>query len=127
LLTYGALCRGLLSGKMDENSTFEGDDLRKIDPKFQGERFKQYLQAVNRLSEYAREHHNKALLLFAVRWILDSGIKSAIWGARRPDQLNNVGAAMGWHLSAEDLKAVNIILQETLEEPVGPEFMAPPA
>src|SRR5262252_8872123 len=34
-LTYGALCRGLLSGAIDENTKFEGDDLRKTDPKFQ--------------------------------------------------------------------------------------------
>ncbi len=35
LLAYGALCRGLLSGKMTADRKFEGDDLRKIDPKFQ--------------------------------------------------------------------------------------------
>jgi hypothetical protein len=27
-------------------TTFEGDDLRKADPKFQGDRFRQYLTAV---------------------------------------------------------------------------------
>ena len=33
-LTYGSLCRGLLSGKMKLNSQFRGDDVRKLDPKF---------------------------------------------------------------------------------------------
>ena len=33
-LTYGALCRGLLSGKSQEKAHFEGDDLRLTDPKF---------------------------------------------------------------------------------------------
>src|SRR5258707_961232 len=34
VLAYGALCRGLLSGKITENTRFEGDDLRNVDPKF---------------------------------------------------------------------------------------------
>src|SRR5436309_10587821 len=36
---YGALCRGLLSGRMRPDSKFEGDDLRRTDPKFQQPRF----------------------------------------------------------------------------------------
>ena len=32
---YGALCRGLLSGRMRSNTTFGSDDLRRNDPKFQ--------------------------------------------------------------------------------------------
>src|SRR6478736_6506284 len=38
VLSYGALCRGLLSGRMSATTKFEGDDLRKVDPKFQGAR-----------------------------------------------------------------------------------------
>jgi len=38
-LTYGALCRGLLSGKLHEDLHFGGDDLRLTDPKFQPPRF----------------------------------------------------------------------------------------
>src|SRR5256885_1443084 len=40
---YGALCRGLLSGRMTADTTFKGDDLRHSDPKFQPPRFAQYL------------------------------------------------------------------------------------
>src|SRR5262249_42755869 len=36
VLSYGALCRGLLTGKMTPQTKFEGDDLRNVDPKFQG-------------------------------------------------------------------------------------------
>jgi len=38
-LGYGALCRGLLSGRMRSGTTFDGDDLRRNDPKFQPPRF----------------------------------------------------------------------------------------
>ena len=53
-LTYGALCRGLLSGKLQEDAHFTGDDLRTHDPKFQAPRFAQYLAAVRRLDQFAR-------------------------------------------------------------------------
>jgi aryl-alcohol dehydrogenase-like predicted oxidoreductase len=33
VLSYGALCRGLLTGKITADSTFGGDDLRNSDPK----------------------------------------------------------------------------------------------
>jgi aryl-alcohol dehydrogenase-like predicted oxidoreductase len=53
-LGYGALCRGLLSGKMRPQTAFSGDDLRKSDPKFQKPRFAQYLAAVQRLDQWPR-------------------------------------------------------------------------
>ena len=42
VLSYGALCRGLLSGRMTADTKFDGDDLRKVDPKFQGKRSRQF-------------------------------------------------------------------------------------
>src|SRR5579863_6837148 len=39
VFAYGAICRGLLSGRMDPDSRFEGDDLRRTDPKFQSPRW----------------------------------------------------------------------------------------
>src|SRR5258707_10723312 len=53
---YGALCRGLLSGRMRADSKFEGDDLRRTDPKFQQPRFAQYLAAVERLERVRQQH-----------------------------------------------------------------------
>jgi aryl-alcohol dehydrogenase-like predicted oxidoreductase len=125
LLTYGALCRGLLSGKMTPATQFEGDDLRKVDPKFQQPRFGQYLDAVNRLDRFARERHGKGVMQLAVRWILDQGADIALWGARHPQQVDGVGDVMGWRLTDEDMKEIYRILVETVSEPVGPEFMAP--
>jgi len=125
-LTYGALCRGLLTGKMQEDSTFEGDDLRKMDPKFKGDRYKQYLAAVHQLHEFAKEHFGKTVRDLAVRWILDKGISSAIWGARHPGQVE-VDQAMDWRLTENDLKTIDVIINKTVKDPVGPEFMAPPA
>lgn len=127
VLAYGALCRGLLSGRMHRDREFPGDDLRNQDPKFQGRRFEQYLEAADRLAAFARERHDKSLLELAVRWILDRGADVALWGARRPEQLDPVAGVFGWKLSENDLEAIDGILAETVTDPVGPEFMAPPS
>jgi aryl-alcohol dehydrogenase-like predicted oxidoreductase len=53
-LGYGALGRGLLSGRMRPDTAFEGDDLGHTDPKFQPPRLVQYLEAVRQLDEFAK-------------------------------------------------------------------------
>jgi aryl-alcohol dehydrogenase-like predicted oxidoreductase len=127
VLSYGAICRGLLSGRMSLNRKFDGDDLRRKDPKFQRPRFIQYLKAADRLGSHAWENHGKSLLAFAIRWILDRGeTMTALWGARNAGQLDAVEQAFGWKLSSDDYAEVDRILRETIKDPVGPEFMAPP-
>ncbi len=126
LMTYGALCRGLLTGKMSVDTTFEGDDLRNVDPKFKEPRFADYLQAVGKLEKVADKRFDRSLLAFAVRWVLEKGVPIAIWGGRRPEQMAPIGDIFGWSLDLATLSAVDSILAEKIKSPVGPEFMAPP-
>jgi len=126
-LTYGALCRGLLSGKMHQGSTFEGDDLRLRDPKFAEPRFSQYLDAVHRLDEFAKERFGRDVVHLALRWLLDRpGVGVALWGARRPDQLAPLAGVMDFELDDTAMAEIDAILADTVHDPVGPEFMAPP-
>jgi hypothetical protein len=37
-----------------------------------------------------------------------------------------VDSAVGWNLDAEALRTIEQIVRETVTDPVGPEFMAPP-
>lgn len=126
LLTYGALCRGLLSGRMRADTAFVGDDLRRYDPKFRKPRYGQYLQAVERLDQLARDRLGKRVIHLAVRWILERGAHVALWGARRPEQLAPIDDIVGWSLDSDTLRAAEQIVEETISNPVGPEFMAPP-
>lgn len=126
VLAYGPLCRGLLSGRMTAERQFEGDDLRRTDPKFQQPRFGQYLKAVEDLKAIANKH-NKSMLALAIRWVLDKGPTIALWGARKPEQISGIDDAFGWKLDEADLKAIDAILAQDITSPVGPEFMAPPA
>jgi aryl-alcohol dehydrogenase-like predicted oxidoreductase len=126
MLGYGALCRGLLSGRMRADTVFEGDDLRRHDPKFVEPRFAQYLAAVSRLDRLA-QRFGKRVIHLAVRWMLDQGITTALWGARHPNQLQPVDEVVGWSLDASAVAEIEQILRETITDPIGPEFMAPPA
>jgi len=126
-LTYGALCRGLLSGRMTRDRKFVGDDIRKVDPKFQPNRFGQYLEAASKLDEFARKNYNKTVRDLAVRWVLDKGADIALWGLRKPDQLEGIDEVYGWKIEEDAMQQIDQILQETITKPVGPQFMAPPA
>jgi aryl-alcohol dehydrogenase-like predicted oxidoreductase len=128
-LTYGALCRGLLSGAMHADRKFSSDDMRKTsDPKFQQPHFAEYLDAASKLDDYAREHFGKRVIHLAVRWLLDQpGVGIALWGARRPEQLTPINEVSGWSLTPGDFASIDAILRESIGNPVGPEFMAPPA
>jgi aryl-alcohol dehydrogenase-like predicted oxidoreductase len=126
-LAYGALCRGLLSGRMTAQTQFAGDDLRKHDPKFQAPRFTQYLQAVERLDRFAQVNFGRRVIHLALRWVLDREDSSiALWGARRPDQLAPIAGLAGWRIDSSAMAEIDRILSETVVDAVGPEFMAPP-
>jgi aryl-alcohol dehydrogenase-like predicted oxidoreductase len=123
---YGALCRGLLSGRMRPDTAFEGDDLRRIDPKFQPPRFAQYLEAVRQLDQFAQGRFHRGVIQLAVRWVLDQGISVALWGGRRPEQLQAALDVAGWSLDAANRRRVERIVNAAIADPIGPEFMAPP-
>jgi aryl-alcohol dehydrogenase-like predicted oxidoreductase len=112
---------------MQADSKFEGDDLRRTDPKFLQPRYAQYLAAVKRLDWLAQDRFHRRVIHLAVRWILDRGGSVALWGARRPGQLQPVSEVMGWSLDAATKNEIDRITRELVSDPVGPEFMAPPA
>ena len=59
----------------------KGDDIRKVDPKFKQPRFEQYLNAVEKLDEFAQENYNKRVIHLALRWVLDKAQSDiALWG-----------------------------------------------
>lgn len=125
-MTHGAICRGLLTGKMTRDQQFEGDDLRNNDPKFNQPRFDQYLKAVDRLQKLATERFGRSLIDFSIRWVLEKNVPIAIWGGRSPEQMDPLDDVFGWSMDGATLSAVDSILAEAVKDPVGPEFMAPP-
>ncbi len=125
-LGYSSLCRGLLTGTLKENDEFE--DLRKnFDPKFRKPHFAQYLICVGRLEQWALDKYHKPLTTLAVRWSLDKGVSVALWGARKPEELDPIHELWGWKLTEHDFEEIDQIISETVTDPIGPHFMSPPA
>ena len=126
VLTYSSLCRSLLGGRLHRGMKFDSSDIRAADPKFQEPRFSQYLTAVERLTVLARDRFGKSVAQLAVRWVLDRpGCSVALWGARRPDQLDAVAGVMGWKLDAATMAEIDHIVAESVTDPVGPEYLMP--
>jgi aryl-alcohol dehydrogenase-like predicted oxidoreductase len=80
---------------------------------------------VRRLDRLARGCFDKRVIHLAVRWMLDQGVTTALWGARHPEQLQPVDQIAGWRLDAASRTEIDRILDETIADPIGPEFMAP--
>ncbi|MFZ1085807.1 MAG: aldo/keto reductase [Terracidiphilus sp.] len=126
VLTWSTLCRSLLAGRVQRCMSFEPGDIRRFDPKFQEPRFSRYMTAVERLGAFAKERYGKTVLELAVRWVLDRpGVSVALWGAKRPEQLDAVIGVFGWKLDAEAMAEIDRIVSESVNDPIGPEYLSP--
>jgi aryl-alcohol dehydrogenase-like predicted oxidoreductase len=126
VVTYSSLCRSLLAGRVHRGMKFELGDIRRADPKFQEPRFSQYMTAVERLAAFARERYGKSVLELAARWVLDRpGISVALWGAKRPDQLDAINGVMGWKLDSSAMAEIDRMVAASVTDPVGPEYLTP--
>jgi aryl-alcohol dehydrogenase-like predicted oxidoreductase len=126
VLTYSSLCRSLLGGRVQRGMKFDDGDIRAVDPKFQQPRFGQYMTAVEQLTELARERYGKSIIELAARWVLDRpGVSVALWGAKRPDQLDAIAGVMGWRLDADAMAEIDRIVAESVKDPIGPEYLTP--
>ncbi len=112
MLAYGALCRGLLSGRMRADTKFPDTDLRgSADPKFKPPRFAEYLAAVSALDQFAQKRFGKRVIHLALRWVLDRAPNTiALWGARHPNQLDPVADVLGWKIDAGAMAEIDRIV-----------------
>jgi aryl-alcohol dehydrogenase-like predicted oxidoreductase len=126
VLTYSPLCRSLLAGRLTRDTKFPVGDVRRVDPKFQPPRYERYLKAVAGLDAFARERYGKPVLELALRWVLDRpGVSVALWGAKRPEQLNAVDGIFGWTLDDKAMAEIDQIVRNAVTDPVGPEYLTP--
>lgn len=126
VLTYSSLCRSLLGGRIKRGMRFNAGDIRSADPKFQEPRFSQYITAAERLADFADARFGKSIVELAARWVLDRpGVSVALWGAKRPDELDAMAGVMGWKLDADAIAEIDRIVAESVSDPVGPEYLTP--
>ncbi|HEY2317274.1 MAG TPA: aldo/keto reductase [Solirubrobacteraceae bacterium] len=121
------LASGLLSGRYDENTTFDASDHRSFNRRgesfdvgetFAGVPFEVGVQAARELSELVDD--GSTLAQFALRWVIDQpGVSTVIPGARNAEQVaQNVAAAGLPPLRAPQRSGVRDVYDRLIREHV---------
>jgi aryl-alcohol dehydrogenase-like predicted oxidoreductase len=114
-LVYSPLGSGLLTGTMDESTTFEDSDWRSQASAFRGEDFRQNLEVVERLRSFAADKGCEVSQL-AIAWVLaQDGIDVAIVGARSDRNIERSLAAVDVELSADGLAEIERITADGVQ------------
>lgn len=106
---YFPLASGLLTGKYSEQDTF--DDLRKNNPLFQGNTFKENLQKVEQLREIAVEKNVELTHLVLAWYLTRDGVDAIIPGAKTADQVQNNLSTLDVKLSQTEINRIDKIFQ----------------
>jgi aryl-alcohol dehydrogenase-like predicted oxidoreductase len=121
------LASGLLSGRYDENTTFDASDHRNfnrsgesfdVGETFSGVPFEVGVKAARELAELVDDH--TSLAQFALRWVIDqAGVSTVIPGARNAEQVSsNVAAAELAPLRSAQLDGVRDVYDRLIREHV---------
>ena len=107
IISYSSLALGLLTGKVGPERTFEGDDLRKTDPRFTPEnRRKVAAFAADILPVAAR--HDASVAEIVIAWtVRRPGIDFSLCGARDPGQARENARAGTIRLEAADITEID--------------------
>jgi len=78
------------------------------------------------LERYAHQRHRTGVLALAMRWVMDTpGVSVALWGPWHPSEVVPLEELMRFHVDDEARAYIDVVLAESVPDPVGPEFMAP--
>jgi hypothetical protein len=114
-LVYSPLGSGLLTGAMDEHTTFEDSDWRSQASAFQGDKFRTNLAVIERLKAFAADKGIEVSQL-AIAWVLaQDGIDVAIVGARSDKNIERSLAAVDVELSREDLTEIEKLTADGIQ------------
>jgi aryl-alcohol dehydrogenase-like predicted oxidoreductase len=109
---YWPLMKGLLAGRLERDHQFNDRDSRRKYPMYQGEEWQKNQDFVARLREAAVvSGHTVAQLV--INWTINQpGITSALCGAKRRWQVEELAGAMGRSLSQRQVVMIDSALAE---------------
>jgi aryl-alcohol dehydrogenase-like predicted oxidoreductase len=111
VLVYGPLAHGLLTGAIDEHTTFEASDWRASSPLFEGEALHRNLEVVRRLERLASDLGTTVSAL-AIAWTLaNPAVDVAIVGARHAGHIEASVGAADLRLGEDELAEVEAIME----------------
>jgi aryl-alcohol dehydrogenase-like predicted oxidoreductase len=107
---FSPLGRGFLTGEIQSPDEFEEGDMRRGNPRLQGENFERNLELVERVKEMATAKNCTPAQL-ALAWLLAQGDDVVpIPGTKRRTYLEQNAAALDVELSGEDMAALDAAL-----------------
>lgn len=112
LVPYSPLGRGYLTGKVDENTTFDKSDIRSRNPRFTPEAIKANRVVVELLESISRQK-NATPAQIALAWLLAQ--KSwivPIPGSRKLERLDENNGAVNIQLTADDLGEIRNAMEK---------------
>jgi len=109
---YWPLMKGMLAGKLRRDHVWDPKDGRQKYPIFVGQEWDRNHDFVDRLRPIA-ERAGRTVGQLAVAWTIQRpGITAALCGAKRPEQIEEIAAAMTWTLTAEDLAEIDAAIRD---------------
>jgi len=113
VVVYSPMQSGLLTGKFDK-SRLAKDDWRHRSPYFQEPQLSKNLKFVEALKSISARY-GKTVAQLAIAWVLmHPAVTSAIVGARRPDQVDEIIGGAGWKIEQEDIKQIENLSKKIL-------------
>jgi aryl-alcohol dehydrogenase-like predicted oxidoreductase len=123
VLAYSPLASGLLTGRFDENTTFDEGDWRSKATAFTGDALRRNLAVVRRLSDFARARGHRVGEI-AIAWVL-AHVDVALVGARSSSSIESSAAAADIALSADEIAEIGRIASDGVPiEGASPEGVA---
>ncbi len=122
VIGFSVTGRGVLTGKIDAQTRFADEDIRRIDPLFQRERFALAMRTAKLLAEVGAEY-GKTSVQVAIAWVLSQpAVLCALTGPSSVDHLEENVAASGFALEEQHLRRIDRFLaaeDRRLEEEIG--------
>lgn len=113
-LSYSSLALGLLSGKIDPQRQFSGDDQRKDNPRFSQKNREKVIEFSNAIRNIA-EAHKATTAQVVIAWTLvQPGVTFALCGARDVKQAEENAAAGRIRLTDQERQTIDASIKQHL-------------
>lgn len=114
VISYSSLALGLLTGRISADRKFEGDDLRRTNPRFSRENLARVASFAESILPIA-ERHGADVGQIVISWTLaQPGITFSLCGARNVDQAVENARAGAMRLSGTDLATIDAAITAQL-------------
>lgn len=108
---YSPMMQGLLGGHWKSDRVFDGNDVRRFNPKLNGERYPIYYKAMADLKEIS-ERYGYPLNETAVNWLVQKPVITSVIGSSlSPEQIRSSVKALDWEINADMMSEIDKVLE----------------